>query len=188
MSNILDDTSAQLALRVRAERTGHRWSLAELAGRSGVSKAMLSKIEREEVSPTAAVLVRIAGAFNLTLAGLVAPATGKPQQVLRASEQPRWQDPGTGYIRRQIFQSAENPMELVEVELPSGAHVAFPASSYSVVRRVLWLIAGRLEIHENKTVFALQTGDRMEFGPPSDTEFRNPSAKPCRYLLAQLRL
>ena len=72
-------------------------TLAELAERSGVSRAMLSKIERDEASPTAELLVRIAAAFGMTLSSLIALAemsTGG--QVLRAEEQRRWTDPG-GY-------------------------------------------------------------------------------------------
>ncbi|MEN3348873.1 MAG: hypothetical protein V7632_2508, partial [Bradyrhizobium sp.] len=51
MSIIEDNADASLGRRVRAEREGRGWSLAELAGRAGVSKAMLSKIERAEASP-----------------------------------------------------------------------------------------------------------------------------------------
>ena len=63
----LTDSSAQLAQRLKAEREARNWSLAELAERSGVSKAMISKIERDEVSPTAALLGRLSGAFGLSL-------------------------------------------------------------------------------------------------------------------------
>ena len=63
-----------IARRIRAERTQRDWSLAELAQRSGVSKAMLSAIERGETSPTATLLVRIAAAFGVTLSALIARA------------------------------------------------------------------------------------------------------------------
>ena len=71
MSLSLDDTGSRIAGRLRLERESRGWSLADLAERSGVSKATISKIEREEVSPTAVILVRLAGAFDLTLAGLL---------------------------------------------------------------------------------------------------------------------
>jgi len=61
MTTIEDDpasTESQIAQRVRLERDLRNLSLAELSERSGVSKAMISKIEREEVSPTAAILAR----------------------------------------------------------------------------------------------------------------------------------
>ena len=57
------DPTEGLARRLRLEREARGWSLAELAARSGVSKAMISKIERDEVSPTAALLGRTSGAI-----------------------------------------------------------------------------------------------------------------------------
>ena len=71
MTTIIDDTSARIARRLRLERDARGWSLADLAERSGIAKATISKIERREMSPTAVTLVRLAGAFDLTLAGLL---------------------------------------------------------------------------------------------------------------------
>src|ERR1700760_4126545 len=95
-------TEYQIAQRVRLEREARNWSLAELAERSGVSKAMISKIEREEVTPTAATLPRLAAAFELTLAPLFLRAEGGPR-LSRAAVQPVWRDPATGYVRKQVF-------------------------------------------------------------------------------------
>src|SRR3984885_12231983 len=102
MSHLIDESGARIARRLRLERDARGWSLADLAARSGVSKATISKIEREDVSPTAVILVRLAGAFDLTLAGLLLRAEGQGR-LTRAAEQPVWRDPKTGYRRRQVF-------------------------------------------------------------------------------------
>jgi transcriptional regulator with XRE-family HTH domain len=187
MSIIVDDTGNRIAVRVRAERERRGWSLADLSVRSDVSKAMLSKIEREEVSPTAVILSRIATAFGHTLAEMLASTEPKAPELLRAREQPRWRDPASGYVRCQVFQSTDNPMELVEVILPPGARVGFPSSAYTLIRQVVWLLSGRLELRQGDKVSALKPGDRLEFGPPADSEFHNPSDAACRYLVAVLR-
>ncbi|MDE1938871.1 MAG: helix-turn-helix transcriptional regulator [Alphaproteobacteria bacterium] len=187
MSIIVDDPAAQIAERVRMERESRGWSLADLAARSDVSKAMLSKIEREEVSPTATLLGRIATAFRMTLAEMLAPTAARPSRFMRVEDQPQWRDPASNYQRRQVFQSADFPMELVEVHLPPGARVGFPAASYTLIRQVAWVLSGRLEIRDGAEVFALKTGDRLEFGPPADSEFHNPTDKDCRYVVAVLR-
>jgi transcriptional regulator with XRE-family HTH domain len=181
------DVEAALADRIAAERASRGWSLAELSQRSGVSRSMLSKIERREASPTATVLLRIASAFELTIAGLLADAPAETPRVLRAADQPTWKDPATGYIRRQVFLSRALPMELVEVELPAGAAVAAPASSYALIRQVLWVLEGAVTIVEGAQPTALSAGDRLEFGPPSDVVFRNEGKAPCRYLVALVR-
>src|SRR5262249_53291439 len=99
---------------------------------------MLSKIERGESSPTATVLVKSAGAFGLTLAKLLAEPYQPPSRLLHAADQPGWIDPATAYHRRQIYISADAPLELVEVRLPAGAIVGMPASSYVLTRHVVW--------------------------------------------------
>jgi transcriptional regulator with XRE-family HTH domain len=185
MSNIQDDLGASLAAKIQQERERREWSLGDLAGRSGVSKAMLSKIERAEASPTAATLSRIATAFGLTLAALVAEK--KSSQLLRASEQPVWRDPTTSYLRRQIFLSRSNPLELVEIELPPRQEVHFPASAYLLVRQVVWVLNGRLTIVQGEDRHVLKTGDRLEFGDPADCTFRNEGAQKCSYLVAVVR-
>lgn len=187
MSIIVDDPASQIATRVAKERERRGWSLADLAERSGVSKAMLSKIEREEASPTAVILVRIAAAFGLTLAGLLSAGDDEPERFVRAKDQPRWKDPATGYLRKQVFQSADNPLELVEVVLPPGARVALPRSAYTFIRQVVLALIGEVTIRDGERTYTLLPGDRLEFGPPADSEFRNRSDKPCRYLVALVR-
>jgi len=187
MSIIEDVVGDGLAQRIRAEREVRRWSLADLAGRAGVSKAMLSKIERAEASPTAATLSRIATAYGLTLAALFETAGSRHSRLLRGKDQPVWRDPKTSYLRRQVFLDAANPLELVEVQLPARQEVGFPASAYQLIRQVVWVLGGRLTLIEGDVRHELAAGDRVELGPPTDVVFRNDSDKPCRYAVAIVR-
>ncbi|QOZ28875.1 helix-turn-helix transcriptional regulator [Bradyrhizobium sp. CCBAU 51753] len=187
MSIIEDKADTVLGRRVRSEREGRGWSLAELAGRAGVSKAMLSKIERAEASPTAATLSRIATAYGLTMAALFEVAAGEGARLQRAKDQPVWRDPKAAYLRRQVFLHPANPLELVEIELPAKQEAGFPASAYHLIRQVVWVIDGRLVLMEGAVRHELAAGDRVELGPPSDIVFRNESAQPCRYLVAIVR-
>ncbi|MDK9698464.1 MAG: helix-turn-helix domain-containing protein [Siculibacillus sp.] len=187
MSPLIDDTSPRLARRIRFEREARGWSLAELADRSGVSKAAISKIEREEASPTAALLVRLAAAFDLTLAGLLVRAESGGGRLVRADEQAAWRDPETGYLRRQIHARPDHPVELVEVEMPAGRRVTLPSSSYAHIRQLVWLRVGRLTIVEGEVVHRLEAGDCLGFGPPADVTFANESDTPCTYVVALAR-
>src|ERR1700691_1864793 len=111
MSTMLSpaDIDAVLASRLRREREARAWTLVDLAARSGVSRAMISKIERGEASPTAALLGRLSAAFELTLSHLFAPAadqalhnqpgTHPESGIARVEEQPVWRDPETGFVR-----------------------------------------------------------------------------------------
>jgi transcriptional regulator with XRE-family HTH domain len=187
MDTISDDAHVQLSRRLRLEREARGWSLAELAERSGVSKAAISKIERGETSPTAVVLVRLAGAFDLTLAGLLLRAEETRSRLTRAADQPSWRDPATGYLRRQIFSRTDHPLELVQVELPAGQRVTLPASSYARIRQIVWVRAGELVVDEGGERHRLAPGDCLAFGPPAEVTLANDSATPCTYLVALAR-
>lgn len=187
MSTIEDDPTVALAARIRAEREARAWSLADLAERSGVSKGMISKIERGEASPTAALLGRLSGAFGLTLSTLLVRAEQGEGRLVRAADQPIWRDPATGYLRRQVFGDPEMPLELTEVELPAGAEVSFPAASYAFMRQVIWMLEGRLVFQEGDQRHDLGPGDCLRLGTPRDCAFRNEGPRACRYLVAVLR-
>jgi transcriptional regulator with XRE-family HTH domain len=187
MDTLVDDLSHRLALRLRLERDSRGWSLADLADRSGVSKATISKIERAEVSPTAVVLVRLASAFDLTLAGLMLRAEGQGERLSRAGEQPVWRDPETGYVRKQVFGRPDHPVEIIRVEMPAQRRVTLPASSYAHIRQALWVLTGSLVIIEAGTRYVLATGDCLGFGPPAETTFANETNAPCTYVVALAR-
>jgi transcriptional regulator with XRE-family HTH domain len=187
MNNIVDGTSQRLAHRIKLERDSRGWSLAELAERSAVSKATISKIERAEVSPTAVVLVRLASAFDLTLAGLMLRAESQRGRLSRNGEQPVWRDPETGYVRKQVFSRPDHPLELVRVELPAKQHVTLPAASYAHIRQLAWVQAGNLVITEGSERHELATGDCLGFGSPADTTFANEGNSTCVYVVALAR-
>jgi transcriptional regulator with XRE-family HTH domain len=187
MDHIVDSTEASIARQIRLEREARNWSQAELAEHSGVAKASISKIERGEMSPSAVILQRLATAFDLTLAGLLLRAEGEKPRLSRATDQPVWRDPATGYLRKQIFSRSDHPMEMVQVELPPRKRVTMPVSSYSRIRQILWVQAGTLTLTENGERHELEAGDCLGFGPPSDVTFANESDAPCIYVIALVR-
>jgi transcriptional regulator with XRE-family HTH domain len=178
-----DPLSESLAETLRAARRDRELSAAALAERSGVSRAMIGKIERGEAQPTAVLLGRLSGALGMTLSELVARAEGK--RLVRAKDQPLWTDPETGYRRRAL--STGGPLELVEVELPPGAEIAYPADAYVFKHQQIWILDGHLRFHEGETVHELDTGDCLQLGPPMPTKFVNPTGEMCRYLVALAR-
>ncbi|MBB5017261.1 transcriptional regulator with XRE-family HTH domain [Chitinivorax tropicus] len=180
---MIDDIAPHIAQRIRCEREARGWSLSDLAERAGVSKATISKIERGEASPTATVLGRLSGGLGLSLSTLLARAEAGLNQVRRQSEQDVWQDPETGYLRQQVWPADEGPLELVEVTLPAGASVAYPASAYTFSARLIWVLEGRLTFEEGPIAHQLHIGDCLRLGPPSDCCYRNQDDQPCRYVV-----
>lgn len=175
-----------IAMTLRRERETRHWSLADLAERSGVSKAMISKIERSEASPTATVLGRLSGAFGIPLSVLIAAAEHASERLSVSTTQPVWSDPETGYLRRAVS-PAQAPAELIEVRLPPGVRVPYPASAFAFQHQQIWLIEGRLDFSEGDLVHRMQAGDCLMLGNPSDCSFFNPATGTARYLVVLTR-
>ncbi|WP_144185528.1 helix-turn-helix domain-containing protein [Elioraea rosea] len=189
MSTIQDDSTLDpLAARLKAEREARGWSITVLAERSGVSRAMISKVERGEASPTAALLGRLSGAFGLTVSALLARAEGPGAGLSRAEDQTTWRDPETGLARRALTPPGADP-ELVLASLPPGARIAYPAASYALLRgQCIWVISGALLFHEGEAVHSLKEGDCLALGAPADCAFENPSeTETASYIVALSR-
>lgn len=181
------DPTPLIARRLRDERARRGWTLDNLAQRAGVSKAMLSKLERSEASPTAALLGRISGALGMTLSTLLATDDAPGARLVRRDEQPIWRDPATGYLRRQVTPLSDLPLQLIEVEFPPGAEVAYPAAAFAFIRQAIWVLAGTLEFAEGPHLHRLRAGDCLELGPAADCVFANRGRASCRYLVAVIK-
>ncbi|MGC9540404.1 helix-turn-helix domain-containing protein [Streptomyces sp. UG1] len=192
MSKIVDPLVGQIAARIRTERERRRWTLAQLADTSGVSQAMISRIERGESSPTAVVLGKLSAAFQLSVASLLALAEGGRDEadvrpgVRRQADAAEWRDPGTGYRRRQIT-GPRFPAEIAEIRLPAGARVPYPAAAFAFVRQVVWVLDGRLTFHDGDAVHELGAGDTIELGEPTERVFANTTDTECRYAVILAR-
>src|SRR5262245_43239558 len=100
------DLNRRIAARARELRAARGLSLDQLARKSGVSRSMISLIERGESSPTAVVLEKLATGLGVMLASLfdASPEDGRARggPVARRDEQPLWKDSASGYVRRNV--------------------------------------------------------------------------------------
>jgi len=182
-----DTLTAYLAEALQDARQTRGLSVSALAERSGVSRAMIAKIERREAQPTAVLLARLASALGMTLSEFVTRAEDGGGRLMRAADQPTWTDPASGYRRRAVSPAGGRPLELVEIELPAASQVAFPPITYALVHQQIWVLDGRLHLREGDTLHELETGDCLQLGPPAPREYINPADRVCRYLVALTR-
>ena len=181
------EVNARLAARLRGLRVERGFTLDDLAGCAGVSRSMISLVERGESSPTAAVLHRLATGLGTTLASLFAEegrSEGSP--LARRVDQLAWRDPETGYVRRNLSPPGfPSPIELVEVVLPPGARVAYDTVPRSVgISQQVWVLDGTIELTAGTDTHRLAGGDCLAMRVDRPTTFRNPTDGPTRYLAA----
>jgi transcriptional regulator with XRE-family HTH domain len=177
----------RIADRVRELRGAHALSLDELATKSGVSRSMISLIERGESSPTATVLEKLAGGLGVTLASLfdasAAEAAVPPGPVSRRADQPEWQDPESGYLRRNVSPpGVAQPMRIVDVHFPAGGRVAFDTGLREArVHQQVWVLEGSIDITLGAERHRLREGDCLAMQLDGPTMFHNPTRKAARY-------
>jgi transcriptional regulator with XRE-family HTH domain len=187
MSTKVNALEARLASRIREEREARGWSLGGLAERSGVSKAMISKVERSESSPTAVLLGHLSGAFGITLSTLLARAEGVASRVTRAGEQATWRDPDTGLLRTTVSAVGASSIDLVKCELPPGQSIAYPASAFVFIDQQILILKGALHFTEGPEIHDLRSGDCLQLGSPTDCKFENRQRTLCAYLVIVAR-
>lgn len=175
----------QLAERLAALRMAAGWSLDELATRSGVSRATLSRLERGETSPTATLLSRLARAHGLPLSRLLAEAEALPVRLLRAADQPRWHDQHSGFERRMRCPPlAGFATEVIEAVLAPGAELVYDEPPVARLEHHLCLLDGQVRLTLQGQPFELAPGDSLSFRCQGRSIFANPGDRPARYLLA----
>ena len=174
----------RLAERLRALRRARSWSLDELSALSGVSRASLSRIENGEVSPTASVLGRLAGAHRTTVSRLLADIEGDAPALVRRSEQREWVDPATGFRRRLVSPPAVGfDCELLSCELPVGARIDYPLPPRLGLEHHLYLMDGALELTVEGTVHRLHAGDCLRFKLMGPSRFVATGPRAAHYIL-----
>lgn len=178
-----DDLSSRLARRVRELRAASGLSLEALAGHSGVSRSMISLIERGESSPTAVVLERLATSLGVPLASLFDAPAANAQPVAHRADQSQWRDPGSGYVRRNVSPAGfPSPIQISEIELPAGAHVAFETGARDVaIHQQVWVLKGAIEVSVGDEQHMLQQGDCLAMVLDRPTAFHNRMRKGARY-------
>ena len=179
--------NGHLAVRLRDLRTESGMTMDGLSERTGVSRSMISLIERGESSPTAAVLDKLAAGLGVTLASLFAEKDSAGASPLaRRADQRVWRDPDSGYMRRNLSPAGfPSLIELVEVVLPPGARVAYDTGHRaSPVHQQIWIIEGEIALTLGDETHHLATGDCLSMRLDRPTVFRNHSDRPARYVVA----
>ena len=175
---------ATLGERIRLERQQRRLSLEALAARTGVSRSMLSDIERGAKVPTVLVLDRIATGLGTSIARLLGEEHTSAVIVLRREEQDVAIDP-SGWERRilsPVLPGVEFEFMRTTINPGVDAGVFSPHAPGSLE----WMAVerGTLRLTINGTPYTLDAGDSIYYDGDCWHGFANPRDEPCVYYLA----
>jgi len=180
----MSDLDQDIGRRIAELRRARNWPLDDLADKSGVSRATLSRIERGDTSPTAVVLGQLARAFGLSMADLFGFAAPTLDAKISRADQPVWQDPDTGFRRRSVSPAARGFRgSIVEGELPAGETISYAVPPLPDLEHHLVLLDGALVMTIGDERHELRPGDCLRFRLNAANAYHAPGPDPARYLL-----
>ncbi|WP_233886014.1 helix-turn-helix domain-containing protein [Paraburkholderia flagellata] len=178
----------RIARCVRDLRATRGLTLDALATRSGVSRSMISMIERGAASPTAVVLEKLAAGLSVSMASLFGASgeSAPADPLVRREQQAQWRDPQSGYMRRSVSPpNWPSPIQLVEVDFPAGARVAYETGGRdNVIHQQVWVTEGRIDVELGNERHSLHAGDCLAMRLDQPLIFSNPGARAARYVVA----
>jgi transcriptional regulator with XRE-family HTH domain len=174
----------RIAARLRELRSARGWPLDELARRSGVSRATLSRLENAEVSATATALGKLCAAYGLTVSRLMVMAEGAFAPRVPRGDQLLWRDPETGFERRSVSPPAGGLAgEVVECRLPPGVSISYERPPRAGLEHHLVMKEGALELTVEGHRHALEAGDCLRYQLFGASRFETRAETGAHYLL-----
>lgn len=162
--SVPDAIARHFGARVKQLRNARNWSLEALAAASGVSRSMLSQIERDKANPTLAVTLRIARAFGLGLSELLEmPGAASAVTVIRAQDRTyHYRSDGDCRIRTLSPLHLEKDVEFYEVQLEPGGSLR-SAPHFDGTREFLTVQKGTVRIESGADSELLGKGDSTSY-------------------------
>ena len=177
-------SSGRLGGRARELRRGRGLTLEELAERCGVSRAMISKLERGEKNPTLVVAAKLAEGLGVTLSQLAGMEERREVVVVPRETRMVMRDPETGFERQLLSPNfVGRGVEFIRNEIPEGSTSGeFPPHRRGVEEHIL-VERGELRAILGGEEYVLGEGDALYFEADVRHRFDNAGKGECSYYL-----
>ncbi|KUF11801.1 helix-turn-helix domain-containing protein [Pseudoponticoccus marisrubri] len=178
------DLTLRLADRLSKLRAAKGWTLDQLAATSGVSRAALSRLENAEVSPSADVLDKLAGAHDMSLSRLLFTVEDGFAAHVRRDTQSVWRDQATGYVRRTVSPGAAALAgEIVECRLPPGTAVIQESPAVAGQEHHLVILSGYMRVELDGETHDLAPGDVLRYRQHAGVRFVTAKGQGAKYMI-----
>ena len=181
---IVGNAAMDFANILKIIREERKLSLQELANKTGVSKSMLSKIEREEKNPTLQIAAQIAEGLQLSLSSMLEKKKQNSAILTRAADQIVFSDATTGFERRLLSPTfTHRGIEFIYNTIPKDSPgIVFPPHSPGVQEFIV-VTKGTLKIKLDEDSFVLKKGDSLFFKADRQHCFYSEGCSECCYYL-----
>lgn len=174
-----DRPAVQIGARLRAARNQRSLTLDQVALAAGLTKGFVSRLERDDVSPSVASLVAVCEILGLRVGDLFdPPATA----VLRAGEGRLINFGGHGAVERLVTPGTQAALEVIHSVIEPGGSGGEELYALACEAECAFVLSGTLEVVLESGSEMLRPGDTLTFPGNAPHTWRNPGAETCEVL------
>lgn len=163
----------KIGARLRVARLSQKMTIEAVAGATGLTKGFISRLERDEASPSVASLVAVCDAVGLRVGALFDPPV---TAVVRAGEG-RPISFGAADARESLLTpGTQQQLEVIHTVLDGGGHGGKELSTLDCETEFVYVVSGTLDLVVDQQTITLETGDAMTFPGRTPHTWRNRSA------------
>lgn len=174
-----DRAPVKIGARLRAARLAQNLTVAQLAGASGLTGGFLSRVERDEVSPSVSTLVLICQVLSLPIGDLFEAVES---DLIKLEDAPLINMGGVHVTERLVTPRAQSMIQMLRSHLEPGAHGGEEQYTISSEVEVVHVLEGELQFDLSEQTMTIRAGDTLTFPGRSPHTWRNASDKPCEVL------
>lgn len=160
----------ELGSRLRHHRLRARMTMDQLATATGLTKGFLSRVERDQTSPSVASLVRICRALRVPVGQLFEePDTS----LVRLEEAPLVDLGGTGILERLVSAPGLARAQVIRASIEPGGEGEESLYTVECETEILHVVAGHFLLRTAGRDYELRAGDTVTFGGSEPHSWRN---------------
>ena len=164
----------RIGSKLRAARTAHGYTLDQLASATGLTKGFLSRVERDETSPSVASLITLCEVMSIDVGSLFSVPD---VALVRRDGAPAINLGGTGVHESLMTPRGQSKLQLVHSTVEPGGSGGSDLYTINCEVEVLYVLKGAVELRFSDRVQRLSAGDALTFAGGEPHTWSNPSSR-----------
>ena len=164
--------SVRIGSKLRAARTSHGYTLEQLAEATGLTKGFLSRVERDETSPSVASLITLCEVMSIEVGSLF---SAPDVALVRREDAPVINLGGTGVGEKLMTPRGQSKLQLVHSTVEPGGSGGQDLYTINCELEVLYVLHGSVELRFSDRSQLLEAGDALTFEGGEPHTWRNAS-------------
>ncbi|MFD8934432.1 helix-turn-helix domain-containing protein [Streptomyces sp. NPDC059578] len=166
----------RVGARLRASRKAQGLTIEQVAAATGLTRGFLSRVERDETSPSVTTLVTLCQVLSLPVGSLFEDAD---TEVVRLADAPHLNMGGQGVVDRMVTPRAQSKIQILRSRLEPGAHGGERLYTINCDVEVLHVVSGEVAVQFTDRTETLAAGDTLTFSGREPHTWRNAGPGPA---------